>query len=164
MPRVCSVCVHPDREAIDRALVDGADSYRRIATRFGLSESAVRRHKANHLPAALARAKGAEEMTQADDLLAQMGDLRRQAQVIKDKAEKAGDLRTALAGIRELVRIVELLAKLRGELDDRPVINVLVTPQWVQVRAVLLQALTPYPEARTAAAAALLEVAGDGGD
>ena len=160
MPRRCTVCAHPDREAIDRALVAG-ESYRAIAQRFAVSRHAAGRHAREHLPAMLAQAQDAAEVTQANDLLAQVEDLQRQAQVIKDKAERSGDLRTALAGIRELVRIVELLGKLRGELDERPVINVLLTPQWVQVRAVLLQALTPYPEARTAAAAALLEV--DGG-
>lgn len=94
----------------------------------------------------------------ADNLLAQIEGLQRQAQAIKDKAEKKGDLKTALAGIRELVRIIELLAKLRGELDERPVVNVLLSSQWVTVRAVLLEALSPYPAARQAAAAALLEV------
>lgn len=96
----------------------------------------------------------------ADNLLGQVADLQGQAQGIKDKAEAAGDLKTALQGIRELVRIVALLAKLRGELDERPVVNVLLSPQWLEVRAVLLQALTPYPDARQAAARALLEVDG----
>ena len=87
-------------------------------------------------------------------------DLRSQAQVIKDSAEKKGNLRVALQGIRELVRIVELLAKLRGELDERPQINVLLTPEWVQVRTSVLYALSPYPDARQAVSRALLE-AGD---
>jgi len=94
----------------------------------------------------------------ADNLLGQVANLQRQAQVIKDKAEATGDLKTALQGIRELCRIIELLAKLRGELDTRPVVNVLLSPQWVMVRAVLFEALSPFPEARQAAAAALLEV------
>ena len=59
--------------------------------------------------------------------------------------EDTGDLRTALAGIRELVRIVELTAKMIGELDERPQVNVLVAPGWLQVRAALLDALRQYP-------------------
>lgn len=133
---------------------------RDIAGRFGISKSSLARHKDAHLPAYLAKAQDAEEVAHADDLLGQIEDLRRQAQAIKDKAEKAGDLRTALAGIRELVRIVELLAKLRGELDERDQVNILLLPEWVRVRTRLLCALTPYPEARQAAAQALLE-AGD---
>jgi hypothetical protein len=48
-----------------------------------------------------------------------------EAQRLKEKAETAGDFRTALAAVRELCRIVELVAKLRGELNERPEINVM---------------------------------------
>lgn len=158
MGRKCTVCTHPEVEAINAALVADDESYRMIAQRFGISQSAVGRHARNHLPAALIQAEEAEEVAHADDLLGQIEDLRRQAQRIKDKAEMAGDLRTALRGIRELVRIVELLAKLRGELDERAQVNILVSQQWTDTRTVLMGALRPFPDARAAAAQALLEV------
>jgi hypothetical protein len=161
LARRCTVCTHPDVERINAALVAGELSYRAIAKRFGISKQAVGRHAQNHLPATLARAQDAEEVAEADDLLGQIEDLREQAQEIKDKALRANDLKTALQGIRELVRIIELLAKLRGELDERPQVNILLLPQWVTVRSVLLDALMPFPDARAAAAQALLEV--DGG-
>jgi hypothetical protein len=50
---------------------------------------------------------------------------------------------------------LELLAKLLGDLDERPQINVLVAPEWIQLRTTLLEALRPYPEARTAVLTAL---------
>jgi len=56
----------------------------------------------------------------------------------------------------------ELLAKLLGELDESPKVNILVSPEWVQVRAVLLGALGPYPEARLAVAGQLRLVEGGG--
>jgi|SRR5215216_734079 len=59
MPRRCSVCDHPERHSIDQALVGGAP-YRSVAKRFGLSESAVYRHKTEHLPAYLLKAKEVE--------------------------------------------------------------------------------------------------------
>jgi hypothetical protein len=71
MPRRCTVCDHPQRHGIDEALVSGAP-YRSVAKRFGLSESAVYRHKSEHLPAHLLRAKEIEEVAQADDLLEQV--------------------------------------------------------------------------------------------
>ena len=156
MARQCSICTNEQRDAIDQALIAGT-GYRKIAEQFGVSPAALSRHLRRHLVALLA---GRQEVD-ADNLLGQVANLQRQAQVIKDTAEEKGELRTALAGIRELVRIVELLAKLRGELDTRPVVNVLLSSEWVTVRAVLLEALSPYPAARQAAAAALLEV--DGG-
>jgi hypothetical protein len=50
---------------------------------------------------------------------------------------------------------LELLAKLVGDLDERPQINVLLAPEWLQVRSELLTALWPFPEARAAVAARL---------
>jgi hypothetical protein len=42
---------------------------------------------------------------------------------------------------------VELLAKLRGEIKERSV-NILIHPQWIFLRATILEALEPYPEVR----------------
>ena len=91
----------------------------------------------------------------ADDLLAQVRSLQGRALAILDRAEKAGDLRTALGAIREARGNLELLAKLLGELNDAPQVNILVNPEWVSVRGVLLGALGPYPDARAAVAGAL---------
>jgi len=71
MPRRCSVCDHPERHSIDQALVGGAP-YRSVAKRFGLSESAVYRHKTEHLPAHLLKARQADEVARADDLVLQL--------------------------------------------------------------------------------------------
>jgi hypothetical protein len=77
---------------------------------------------------------------------------------ILGRAEKAGDLRTALAAISQARGNLELLGKLAGELDERPVVNVLLSPQWVMIRTTMLEALSAYPEARTAVAESLMEL------
>ena len=70
---------------------------------------------------------------------------------------------TALRAIQAGGRLLELLGELLGELNRSPQVNVLVAPEWLQVRAVLLHALSEYPEARANVARALLEVErGDG--
>ena len=74
MPRRCTVCDHPQRHGIDEALVSGG-SYRSVAKRFGLSESAVYRHKTEHLPVHLLKARDVQEVAQADDLLDQVRNL-----------------------------------------------------------------------------------------
>ncbi|HEV2461107.1 MAG TPA: hypothetical protein VGS80_22370, partial [Ktedonobacterales bacterium] len=61
MPRVCTVCAHAERDAIDVALVAGTASYRHIAAQYGLAWARVKRHKDGHLPAALAHAEAARE-------------------------------------------------------------------------------------------------------
>jgi hypothetical protein len=161
VPRSCTICEHPDREAIDRSLV-GDSSNLSVSSLFGVSESAVRRHKANHLPAKLVMAQAAEEVAQADDLLQQVRDLQGRAFAILGKAEAAGDLRTALGAIREARGNLELLAKLLGELDERPVVNLDVSPEWLELRTVIVAALEPYSDARGAVLRAL-DRAGNGG-
>ena len=48
MARPCSICTHPERLEIDRLLLQGT-SYRDIAGRFGLSKTAISRHKESHI-------------------------------------------------------------------------------------------------------------------
>lgn len=52
MPRRCTICDHPTREAIDQALVAG-QPLRDIAGHYRLSKSALARHKESHAPPAL---------------------------------------------------------------------------------------------------------------
>jgi hypothetical protein len=155
VPRTCTVCTHPECAAIDAALVAG-EPYRAIARQHGVSRHAITRHKAAHLPVVLVKAQGVAEVTHGDDLLAKMTGLEADAKRIGTEAEKKGDLRTALAAIRELIRIVELLAKVQGELNEQAVVNVILSPEWVAVRTAVMVAMQPYPEARRALAARLL--------
>jgi hypothetical protein len=160
MPRRCTVCDHSERNSIDEVLVSGAP-YRSVAKRFELSESAVYRHKTEHLPAHLLKAREVEEVAQADDLLEQVRHLQTHALGILERAEKAGDLRTALAAISQARGNLELLSKLAGELDERPVVNLNVSAEWLELRAVIVGALEPHPAAHTAVLRAL-ESAGNG--
>ena len=147
MARRCSVCVHPKRSAIDKAIVEGSP-YRTVAGHFGLSRSAVERHAHAHLPALLTQAHEAVIASDADDLLAQVGSLRERALGLLSEAEGARDVRGAVAACREVRECISLLAELAGRLDKSPKVNVLVMPEWVGLRATILQALEPYPEAR----------------
>ena len=161
MPRRCTVCQHEKRHAIDKALVAG-ETFRRIAADFDVTEQAVRRHKSAHLPAALTKAQEAAEVAHADDVLAQVQNLRDRALGVLDKAERADDLRAAVSAIREARGCVELLAKLVGDLNEGATVNVLVSPEWGRVRGLVIEALAPHQEARAAVAAALMRL-GDAG-
>jgi hypothetical protein len=154
MPRSCRVCTHPNREAIDEALVGGI-AFPALVAEHRVSKDSLSRHKANHLPAKLVMAQAAEEVAQADDLLGQLKDLQARTLAILEAAESTNQHRTALSAIREARGNLELLAKLLGELDERPVVNLLVSPEWLELRAVIVVALEPYSEARGAVLRAL---------
>jgi len=155
MTRVCTVCAHQERHSIDTALATGAATFRNIAERWGLSTTAVFRHRAEHLPAALVKAAGAEEVRQALDVLQQLKFINAAALTVLRDAKTAGDGDLMLKAVDRVHRQVELQAKLLGDLDDRPQINVLVSPEWVQLRGQIVQALAPYPEAAVAVAGVL---------
>jgi len=163
MPQSCSICIHPDRAAIDAALVRG-ESLRDIAGQHALSKSALARHKLEHLPVHLVRAKEAATVADADSLLREVGALRAKAVHLLLAAERSGDLRTALAGVREARGCIELLARLLGELRDGPTVNVTISPAWIAIRAEIVGALAPYPDARIAVAERLAALEGGPGD
>ena len=154
MPRTCTVCTHPERAAIDRALVQGA-ALRTIADQHGVSKTALIRHEDRHLPVLLTKARDADAVAQAGDLLGEVRGLHARTLALLDQAEREEKLGPALLAIREARHNLELLAKLTNQLDTRPTLNLLVAPEWLTVRAVLLAALAPYPEARMAVAGRL---------
>lgn len=147
MSRPCTACVHSERKEIDRMLIESVP-YQSIADLFSLSFGSVYRHKA-HLNGHLKKAKEAKEMTQAETLLHQLKELQEKAMSILSKAEASQDWRTALGAIREARGCLELLAKLLGEINDHPVVNIIMSEEWIQLRTTILQVLQPYPDIRT---------------
>jgi hypothetical protein len=176
MPRTCTICSHPDRVAIDKALVAGTPIPRITALYRDTSEDALLRHKAAHLPAVLARAQHQQEAAHAAKLAEQAAAREQQEQAhaidiakqlrainavslsILDEARRSSNPAIALKAIDRVQRQIELQAKLLGELDDRPQIDIVLTPEWLTARATLLAALAPYPDARVAVAERLLSL------
>lgn len=155
MPQVCTICAHEDREAIDRALIRG-ESMRALAARYGtLGRMSLQRHRKEHLPELLAKGYEAERMAEADELLMDVRQLQERTLLMLQEAERAGELRTALSAVREARHNIALLAEMRGELDRRPVINILLSPEWIELRTVIVGALDAHPDARESVLRAL---------
>jgi hypothetical protein len=149
MPRTCTACSHPERGDIDAALVAG-ETLRDIARRFRVGKDVVARHKEAHLPGLLVKAREVEEIADADTLLSRLRDLNRETSAILKEARTKGskDNDLALKAIARVEKQIELEARLLDILNDRPVVNILVNPEWLQLRAVLVGALEPYQEAK----------------
>ena len=137
------------------------ESYRTIADQFGLSKTALIRHKESHIPDALIKAQGAGEVAQGDNLLAQVKALQSEAQSILGEARAAGDLKTALIGIGKAKECLELLFKVEGRLQDQQSVQVNVnldifhSPEWLRVGRMLAEVLRDYPDLRATVAAKL---------
>lgn len=87
MPLTCTICRHPEREAIDADLVAGTP-YRHIAARTGTSTGALQRHKTACLSATLVKATEAAEVVHADALLAKARAIEEEARRLGRKAEQ----------------------------------------------------------------------------
>jgi hypothetical protein len=118
MAMTCTICNGPNKEAIDKALLAGTP-YRHIASQYGTSTGALQRHKKDHLPHALIKAKEVQEIAHGDALVAQMADLNRRTLRILEDAEKDKDAQTALKAIREIRGNLELSGKMLGELGKQ---------------------------------------------
>jgi hypothetical protein len=146
MPRKCTICIHPDHEAIDAAIV-GGESLRAISHQYAVSHYALQRHQ-SHVPGTVAKAHEAGEVAEADRLLSTVRDLLQAAIGTITQAEHADELRTKLAAIREARETAKLLLEVNGKLQTAPTFNIIMAPEWVELRTVILQTLEPFPDAR----------------
>jgi hypothetical protein len=99
---------------------------RQVARRYGLSETALRRHAGAHLPASLAQAAETGQAADSARLLERVrqivADLEDMGASAKARSDSDGFLRTA----RELLRALELLGRVTGEIHSGTTVNVLV--------------------------------------
>jgi hypothetical protein len=121
MPRTCTACSHPYHDDIDRLLLEGVP-LRYIAKRFSLSAAGLFRHN-KHLSTILANSHKEVEILRADGLLEHLNHLTAEAARLTEKAEKAKDYRTALAGVREKSRLLELGLRVAIEGQERAFLN-----------------------------------------
>ena len=160
MPPRCQVCDHPHRQDIDLALAAAGASFRNIAKPHGVSAAALFRHKKNgHVAGGAVIRQAEQEQVRARSLREDASQLIDEAGDILTAAEQAKDLRTAVSAIGQARGCIELIAKLEGELDAAPVVNLTIHNEWLTIRAAILGALDRHPEALQDVTAALQGVA-----
>jgi hypothetical protein len=69
--RPCTICTHPDRAAIEAAVVSGA-SFRLISSQFQVGYKSVERHAADHISQAIQQSQKAKEEAAALDVVQQL--------------------------------------------------------------------------------------------
>src|SRR5579862_2089899 len=141
--RPCTICTHPERSEIERAILSGA-VIRQIAARSGMSAQSVLRHRDGHMSRSIkaAAAQEHQEVAETHDasLLDQARDLHKKALVLMTEARRAGDLRTALLGVGQAAKLLELQGKFLGQIAPST-INVLISAEFKTVQIALLGAL-----------------------
>jgi hypothetical protein len=147
MPGVCTVCTHPAREAIERAILD-PKPMTWVAAEFGLPRTNLRRHRDRHLAPRLESALMRREDVNADRLIGWLSDLHAKALVGMEMAKRKGDLRSFQAFLREDRETCATVARLAGLLGpDGATVNVSVDARRAEVYSSLSE-----PELRALAA------------
>jgi len=116
--RTCTICIHQKLLSIDRQLLRG-DMLNGIAHRFHVSPDAVGRHR-RHMRAAMLKAQAAAEkpdLIYGQTLIDEVKAIKADAERLQLEAEGRQDIRAALQAVRERVSIIELQAKLMGEIQ-----------------------------------------------
>ena len=166
----CRICDHSERAKIELGLARRV-SLNTLARKFDVSKDAIWRHKRNHFPPQLEAALVAtgapsaidlEQLRQSESegLLQSVVVQRARLYALVDKAEEFDDVRAAASVHGRITDNLTLAAKLVGELNTHhhTTINQLViSPEYLDLRGDLISALAPFPEARRAVAKVLRE-------
>ncbi len=121
----------------------------------------MQRHHENHISLALIKAHELGEIADADIIKAELETVKADVRRLRERAEADGDIRTALAGCDRALKALELQAKLSQIISDAPVVNVLNSPQFIQLQQVVVGALEDHPQARESVVRALEGVEGE---
>lgn len=110
MPRRCTICAHPERDALEREILYGVP-YRKIAQRYGVSDASITRHVHSHMATL-------EQQRQArlDALKSEVAEL-----IVAAKAAiaNARNVRDWAVVAREYRSTLELLLKIEGAFEVR---------------------------------------------
>jgi hypothetical protein len=159
--------LHPDRGRIEFDLARGVP-VRRVAKKYGLHPRACYRYlkklppqlRASHTGKMLKAGADLEQLRidESEGLLQNLASQRARLLIMQDAAmdtENAG-LATQISGA--IHKNIELTGRYLGEFASHQIrteVSVLVQPQYLELRAALVRALAPFPEAKAAVAAVL---------
>ena len=118
MVQRCSVCSHPSRPEIDHGLMV-AVPYRTLAARFNLSPSALCRH-GKHLARQLKLQRRHEDQSHQGALLEKLALLDSRLDRLFNSSLDLRAHHVALGCVRESLRLLSLLERVRPPLGSRP--------------------------------------------
>jgi uncharacterized protein (DUF1499 family) len=160
----CQTCSHPQRQAIDQALLAENLTFEALSQTYGLSISALYRHK-QHLVARMDRARQRFRNSQGQVALLKLNAILDSVQRAIQQAETDGNVNLVFKGAQVAGRLLRQIDKLEVTLELDTVHRLISSPQWAAQdsllpagpevileirRAVSDAALAPCPDEDTA--------------
>ncbi len=125
----CTICQHPKRQTIDQALINGSATLAALSQEYGLSTSALHRHKA-HLQAKVNRAQAQLQDHLRLGCLFQLSQALEMVMATAAAARVEGNLKMVLQAIQQGTRLITIILKQDLPLNHRVVYEILASPQW----------------------------------
>jgi hypothetical protein len=164
----CSICASKHRHALEVGLAHGI-AHNALARRFGVSPDAIGRHAANHVSPAVKAAiltasapsaidLDALQASESEGLLNQLVHQRARLQQCVSMAVDYGDVKAAISAEAAITANLQLVSRLLGMLvnvSEHRSTSILISGDYLALRAALLKALKPFPEAAAAVGDAL---------
>ena len=161
MGRKSKIEAHPQSEEIIRRLASGEEYSDIVRDIPGLTWDDLDYYQKNKLPNIISKSKDlkalADEIEQADvhkgDTYLQLViGLQKKALDALEQQNAKEDPKSWAMVSREARGYVELMGKALDRIREAPQqqINILVMPEWVELRTLIITALEPYPDARQA--------------
>ncbi len=132
----CTVCNHPQRQAIDRALLSRSATLANLSQQHDLSQSALHRHKQHLLKKMLPTQNRFQDILREGCLFI-LNTFLELVMCSAQTASRDGNSRLALQAIRQGTGIIKFMAKLDFSLDQDTVYRLLATPQWADQGSLL---------------------------
>ena len=167
----CQVCRHRDRSRIEHLFARGASRHA-VGLKFGVSPNSVVRHWKSHVPQhvkAAARTHALKpgielEKLVLDESVGLLEHLQRIRATLYDRFDacaEAGDSAAVASLAAQLHQNLRIAAQKTGELQEHAktnITNIVLSADYLQLRAMLLSALRTYPEAAQAVTTAFRQI------
>lgn len=144
----CSICMHPDADAIDQALRANTP-LRVLAREYSVSRSALSNHHRKHLL----------KLRPEKSLLETVRERKARMLKAQDQGLRAEKLRSMAALERIIIEYLklerELLKEEQGQASGPQYLPLEESPEWVELRYKIVKALWPFPEAQQAVVEAI---------
>ena len=158
----CTICKLPDaqREALEGKIATKELSMTAAAKLANSNKATVSRHMRNCVASRVRESMKPEPTTVeglnvVNALTTSHG---KTLDILTDSLSE-GDRRTALLAIQTENKQLELMAKLTGQLNEAPQLNLLMSPSFVKLKQILIKTLEPHPQLRLEVSEALSKLA-----
>lgn len=116
----CTICEHPKRKEIDKALVSGTVSIRAVADQWHVGREALRRHVKNgHIQSKIQKAAIAQEKAEADDFYTHLQKRKTRFTQMAAEAKTAGNPHLELKVYQVESKFTEMEGKALGAFREK---------------------------------------------